>query len=337
MKIMDWAFLKDFIRGNLHYIAIYLGFLWTLIIAFIEDREFKNSAPGYVFFFFVLWQILAFLIHSKLFILLSGAVAILISYGITIHDRQEYNDIRERLHSIRDEILERLGIDYGPPTEVFTPRMIASAFNLDRKMARELYDRGGNAFATLNQEGPMILFLPIMVKHLSDDAIAFVFLHELGHILLGHLHNAWKKERQGTLGSLIGTVIGGLGGALLGTLLGGGIGAIIGAGIGGFGGANMGRELFFAHYSRQDEREADIFGAILAQRLGYDISRIMELMDLFEEIESGGLLSWLWEDHPPARERKRYISEALEDPSYYWEELSRKIDYDYLRRGTDEA
>ncbi len=160
------------------------------------------------------------------------------------------------------------------------------------------------------------------MEYFSDNAIAFVISHELGHILLGHLHEQWKKQEQkdfwGTLGMAAGAILGGL--------LGGWKGALIGSGVGAVGGSEVVGGLFVAKYSREQEREADAFGVLYMEQAGFDPSGAVETMRVFQSME--GPVSWLdklWADHPPASERTAFIYRVLKNREEYWSRLISRL------------
>lgn len=121
-------------------------------------------------------------------------------------------------------------------------------------------DRPGqppNAFQTVTPEGrPVIVFtLALIAEARNADELAFVFGHEAGHHIAGHL----PRLRQAAI----------TGGLILGTL----------AGLGGAGEAGVrraveiGAQVGARRYGPEFELEADAIGTELAFRAGFDPER----------------------------------------------------------------
>ncbi len=100
--------------------------------------------------------------------------------------------------------------------------------------------------------GKIAFYFGILAKlQLSDDEVAIVMGHEVGHALLEH-----ARERMGKSMATRGAIE--LGAALFGL---GNIGRSV---------AGMGEQLLTLRFSRDDESEADALGLVLAARAGYD-------------------------------------------------------------------
>ena len=95
--------------------------------------------------------------------------------------------------------------------------------------------------------------------------------HELSHVLLRHgTANATKAQ---------GFQLGALAGAIAGAVVGGGLGSVISQG------SQFGLGTWLLRYSREYEKQADILGAQMMARAGYDPR---DLARVFETIEKQG-------------------------------------------------
>jgi beta-barrel assembly-enhancing protease len=138
-----------------------------------------------------------------------------------------------------------------------------------------------NAFALPG--GPMYVNRGMIEAARTEGEMAGVMAHEIAHIALRH--GTAQATRQGSWGSQLGTIGMILGGAILG----GQTGAQIGA---------MGAQAWQTKYSREYETTADILGAQIMARAGYDPR---ELANMFRTIEqqSGGARAPEWlSSHP---------------------------------------
>jgi len=150
-----------------------------------------------------------------------------------------------------------------------------------------------NAFALPG--GPMYVNRGMIEAARTEGEMAGVMAHELSHVALRHgTAQASKAQKYGTAAGILG---------ILGQVIGGPAGAaaqIAGQGVG----------VYFLKFSREYETEADILGAQIMARAGYDP---MDLANMFRTIEqqgggsSGGFLS----SHPsPANRYARIQQEA---------------------------
>ena len=150
-----------------------------------------------------------------------------------------------------------------------------------------------NAFALPG--GPMYVNRGMIEAARNEGEMAGVMAHELSHVALRHgTAQASKAQKYGLLAGILG-----IGGAILGGPA-GAAAQIAGQGVG----------VYFLKFSREYETEADILGAQIMARSGYDP---MDLANMFRTIEqqrggsSGGFLS----SHPsPANRYARIQQEA---------------------------
>jgi beta-barrel assembly-enhancing protease len=203
--------------------------------------------------------------------------------------RQAASEIRSQLPMLDDErteqFVERIGDRLiGEIPEEF--RQPAFQYSFDVVNLREI-----NAFALPG--GPMFVHRGMIQAARSEGEVAGVMAHELAHVILRHGTVQATRGQKLQLGAMAGQV--------LGAILGGRTGA----------GIAQGSELlaggYFLKFSREFEREADLFGAQLMARAGYD-PRAMASM--FETIErQGGSRGPEWmSSHPNPGNRVQAIN-----------------------------
>jgi hypothetical protein len=105
----------------------------------------------------------------------------------------------------------------------------------------------------------------------TDGEVAGVMAHELSHVILRHGTVQASKAQKFQLGALAGQILGGI--------IGGRTGSVIAQG------SQFGLGAYFLKYGREYEREADLLGAQLMARAGYDPR---EMASMFETIEREG-------------------------------------------------
>jgi len=157
-----------------------------------------------------------------------------------------------------------------------------------------------NAFALPG--GPMFVHRGMFDAAATEGEVTGVMAHELSHVLLRHgTANATKAQNPWLqLGQLAGVV----GGAVVG----GGAGSLIAQG------SQFGLGTLLLRYSRDFEKQADLLGAQIMARAGYDPR---DLAHMFETIQkeartsgSGGP-QWM-SSHPDPGNRTQYITKEAE-------------------------
>src|SRR5216683_3949304 len=150
-----------------------------------------------------------------------------------------------------------------------------------------------NAFALPG--GPMYVNRGMIEAAHNEGEMAGVMAHELSHVALRHgTAQASKAQKYGLLAGILG---------IGGQIIGGPAGAaaqVAGQGVG----------VYFLKFSREYETEADILGAQIMARAGYDPH---DLANMFQTIErqSGGGGGGFLSDHPsPANRYERINQEA---------------------------
>jgi Zn-dependent protease with chaperone function len=148
-----------------------------------------------------------------------------------------------------------------------------------------------NAFALPG--GPMFLHRGMIEAAKSEGEVAGVMAHEISHVALRHGTAQATKAQKFQIGSIAGQV--------LGAIIGGAAGSVIAQG------SQFGLGAYFLKYGREYEREADLLGAQIMARAGYDPRR---MADMFRTIEQqsrgGGGPEWL-SSHPNPSNRYEAI------------------------------
>jgi hypothetical protein len=153
-----------------------------------------------------------------------------------------------------------------------------------------------NAFALPG--GPMFVNRGMIEAARTEGEMAGVMAHEISHVALRH-GTAQATKAQGP-----GVQLGAIGGAILGAIIGGNVGDIVAQG------SQLGVGAYLLKYGREYETQADVLGAQILARAGYDP---MDLARMFETIEKeGGSRGPEWlSSHPnPGNRQERIAQEA---------------------------
>ncbi len=157
-----------------------------------------------------------------------------------------------------------------------------------------------NAFALPG--GPMFVHRGMFDAAASEGEVVGVMAHELSHVLLRHGTANISKAQNPWL------QLGQLAGAVGGAVVGGAAGSAIAQS------SEFGFGTLLLRYSRDFEKQADLLGAQIMARAGYDPR---ELAHMFETIEreskssGGGGPEWL-SSHPNPGNRTQYITREAE-------------------------
>jgi hypothetical protein len=149
-----------------------------------------------------------------------------------------------------------------------------------------------NAFALPG--GPMFLNRGMIEASKSEAEMAGVMAHEISHVVLRH------GTAQATKGEKF--QIGAVAGQILGAIVGGTAGSVIAQG------SQFGLGAYFLKYGREYEREADLLGAQIMARAGYDPRQMANMFKTIEQ-ESGGRGGPEWlSSHPNPGNRYEAIN-----------------------------
>jgi Zn-dependent protease with chaperone function len=156
-----------------------------------------------------------------------------------------------------------------------------------------------NAFALPG--GPMFVNRGMFDAAASEGEVVGVMAHELGHVLLRHGTANITKSQNPWL--QLGQIAGAVGGAMVG----GSAGSYIAQG------SQFGLGTLMLRYSRDFEKQADLIGAQIMARAGYDPRALARMFETIakESKGSGGAPQWM-SSHPDPGNRTVYITKEAE-------------------------
>lgn len=148
-----------------------------------------------------------------------------------------------------------------------------------------------NAFALPG--GPMFVNRGMFEAAKTEGEVAGVMAHELSHVLLRHgTANATKAQ---------GFQIGAIAGAIAGAVVGGGWGQVISQG------SQFGLGTWLLKYGREYEKQADLLGAQIMARAGYNPADLAHMFETIQaESKGSGGPEWM-SSHPDPGNRSQYI------------------------------
>jgi beta-barrel assembly-enhancing protease len=181
--------------------------------------------------------------------------------------REAADQVRKEMPIVRDgaveEWVQSVGrrLVTGIPTEFRQP-----GFNYTFEVVNQ---KEINAFALPG--GPMFLNRGMIEAAKSEAEVAGVMGHEISHVVLRHGTAQATKGQKFQFGAIAGQV--------LGAIVGGTTGAIIAQG------SQFGLGTYFLKYGREYESQADLLGAQILARAGYDPR---QMANMFKTIEAQG-------------------------------------------------
>jgi len=205
--------------------------------------------------------------------------------------REAADEIRRKYPIIHDEkianYLTRIGdrLAAAAPPELKQP---VYEFSFTPVNLKEI-----NAFALPG--GPMFVHRGMIEASKSEGEVAGVMAHELSHVLLRHgTANATKAQNPWLQ---IGQIAGMVGGAVVGWAGGTAIAQSSQFGLG----------TLLLKYSREYEKQADLLGAQIMARAGYDPRDLAHMFETIAKQSEGGDPQWL-SSHPNPGNRTEYIN-----------------------------
>ena len=189
------------------------------------------------------------------------------------------NDDRteEYIEDIGERLIENLPAEYRQP---------AFKYSFDVVNLRDI-----NAFALPG--GPMFVNRGMIQAAGSEGEVAGVMAHELSHVVLRH------GTAQASAGQKF--AIGAIAGQILGAIVGGRTGSVIAQG------SEIGIGTYFLKYGREYERQADLLGAQIMARAGYDPRAMARMFQTIEREGGGRGPEWL-SSHPNPGNRVEAIN-----------------------------
>jgi beta-barrel assembly-enhancing protease len=157
-----------------------------------------------------------------------------------------------------------------------------------------------NAFALPG--GPMFVQRGMFEAAASEGEVVGVMAHELSHVLLRHgTANATKAQNPWLQ---IGQAAGAIGGAVVGGAAGSAIAQ----------GSQVGLGSILLRYSRDFEKQADLLGAQIMAKAGYDPRALAHMFEtIAKEAKSGGGGTPQWmSSHPDPGNRTAYITKEAQ-------------------------
>lgn len=204
--------------------------------------------------------------------------------------REAAAEVRQQYPIITDDqiegYLERLGdrLVAASPAELRNPKFEYSFTPVNLKDI--------NAFALPG--GPMFVNRGMLEAATGEGEVAGVMAHELAHVLLRHgTANATRAQ---------GFQLGALAGAIAGAVIGGGWGQVISQG------SQFGLGTWLMKYSREYEKQADLIGAQVMARAGYDPRELARMFETIQKQGGGSPPQWL-SSHPNPGNRTQYINQ----------------------------
>jgi hypothetical protein len=150
-----------------------------------------------------------------------------------------------------------------------------------------------NAFALPG--GPMFVNRGMFDAAEDEGEVVGVMAHELAHVLLRHgTANATKAQRL---------QIGAIAGAIAGAVIGGGWGEAISQG------SQFGLGTWLLKYSRDYEKQADLLGAQIMARAGFDPRDLARMFETIEKEAKGNTPPQWLSSHPNPGNRSQYIQQ----------------------------
>jgi hypothetical protein len=147
-----------------------------------------------------------------------------------------------------------------------------------------------NAFALPG--GPMYVNRGMIEAARTEGEMASVMAHELSHVVLRHGTAQASKATKYQIGQVAG--------AILGAIIGGNVGTVVAQG------TQFGLGTAFLRFSREFERQADLLGAQLMARAGYDPREMANMFETIEKEGGSGGPEWL-KSHPNPSNRQAAI------------------------------
>src|SRR6266487_517033 len=202
---------------------------------------------------------------------------------------QAASEARQQLPIMRDDEVTSYVEDIGRRLVAAIPeeyRHPEFRYTFDVVNVREI-----NAFALPG--GPMFVNRGMIQAAQTEGEVAGVMAHELSHVILRHGTAQASKATKYEVGQVAG--------AVLGSIIGGGWGQVISQG------TQFGLGAAFMRFSREFERQADLEGAHVMARAGYDPRDMANMFKTIEKQGGGGAPQWL-SAHPDPGNRYDYIA-----------------------------
>src|SRR5499433_2039283 len=203
--------------------------------------------------------------------------------------RQAAAEARQQLPILRDDAVSSYVEGIGRRLVAAVPRELQHPefhYTFEPVDVKEI-----NAFALPG--GPMFVNRGMIEAAHTEGEIAGVMAHELSHVVLRHGTAQASKAAKYEIGQVAG--------AVLGAIIGGGWGQVISQA------TQFGLGTAFLRFSREYDQQADIEGAQIMARAGYDPRDMANVFRTIEQQSGPGGPQWL-SDHPNPGNRIEYIT-----------------------------
>jgi Zn-dependent protease with chaperone function len=201
-------------------------------------------------------------------------------------------EVRRELPMLEDDRVDDYVEDVGRRLVAAIPPEFSHAgfrYTFDVVNQKEI-----NAFALPG--GPMFLNRGMIEAAKSEGEMAGVMAHEISHVALRHGTAQATKSQPWAIGSAVGQILGGI--------LGGGLGQVVATG------SQIIPGLKLMQYSRDYERQADVLGAQILARAGYDPREMANMFRTIEAEGGGGGPEWLSSHPNPGNRYDAIIAES---------------------------
>ncbi len=173
-------------------------------------------------------------------------------------------------------------------------------------------DAGDDVNAMAVNSASIVVYKKLLERVKSDDELAVVLSHEIGHVLGRHSQEEEQKKSRATAVSI--------GSTILGTV------ASVATSVAGFGGLSdvagsvtetttgmVGYGAFVGSFDRDQEYEADQIGLLLMARAGYKPQTALEFWSRAEEIfgDSTSKVGAFFSTHPSFGDRESALRAAM--------------------------
>jgi len=235
----------------------------------MKNINYRHQSPAARFF---AWLAVLTVIAMPFSALAQGTRIVAPKNGYKIQDdvqagQQAAREAEQQLPILQDQevqnYLERVGqrLVSAIPREFNHPEF---RYSFRVVNAREI-----NAFALPG--GPTYFNRGMMEAAKTEGELAGVMAHEISHVALRHgTAQATKAQKYSILGGI---------GAIAGAVIGGGVGSVIGQG------SQTAVGVYFLKFGREYETQADVLGAQIMARAGYDPR---DLARMFQTIQQQG-------------------------------------------------
>jgi Zn-dependent protease with chaperone function len=206
--------------------------------------------------------------------------------------REAAQEVKQQLPMLNDDRVDEYVEDVGRRLVDAIPaefRHDGFRYTFDVVNQKEI-----NAFALPG--GPMFVNRGMIQAAKSEGEMAGVMAHEISHVALRHGTAQATSGQKWAIGSAVGQIAG--------AILGGGLGQVLSTG------TQVTAGLKIMQYGREYERQADLLGAQILARAGYDPREMANMFRTIERESGGGGPEWLSSHPNPGNRYEAIVNEA---------------------------